>query len=160
MDWIAHDWSWLHMGRRKFCAHSFQGMPGCGDHQLSVWNTYMLLLLNTKSTWLSRTCCTKANPDLNPLFEMLQSIQRLGTEPSEKMLTVARIKLSTLSSSFMSCQRFQDFSRPPQLPMLTNKSNNIPWKPSLYHRAEQLLESLPATCGLQKLPFRKTQHGD
>lgn len=63
-----------------------------------------------------------------------------------------RIKLSTLSSSFMSCQRFQDFSPPtPTSPTpyaKTNKSKQHPrQKPSLYHRAEQLLESLPATCG-------------
>ena len=141
LQWIAHGW-------KKIPCSFISGYAGfVGEiinYQYEIPTYYYyLFLLNTKSIWLSHTCCTKANPDLNPLFEMLQSIQRLGIEPSEKMLTVMRIKLSTLSSSFMSCQRSRDFSRPPQPPTLTN---NIPWKPSLYHRAEQLLESLPATC--------------
>lgn len=155
---IDHDCTWVE--ENSVLIHFRVCKVCCGDHQLSIWNTYILLLLNTKSIWLSHTCCTKANPDLNPLFEMLQSIQRLGTFSIwENAVPVMRIKLSTLSSSFMSCQRFQDFRRPPVSPPM-QKPTNHPQHPrfptfALSSRRTAARKPSGNLRKLQKLPFRK-----
>ena len=85
--------------------------------------------------------------------------------PSEKMLTAA-FDLSSPPFQALSCpvNGFKILAAHPFHPLCKNQQiiPNIPgFQPSLYHRAEQLLESLPATCGnCRNCHFENTQHGE